>query len=342
MFNTLFRLEACEADAAIDPLTFLPENPRTPQFRFKHTAVSTVQDSFPSTFRFYSSYVFLHIFTGLQVILGIFTLYIFNYFGTVRYYYAPKFIIVLNDKNLSSSYLHEWGKQLQLVKNPREALACVYLAISSLGIFFVIFVALYVIVTNSDWWISLELKRWTSDQESNLQSEVMRDAMITFESRDSTFSELNRRHHHNHYYYDHNQQQNEMQDCSNESNGSRLRRLGVRWVSCTRPYYVFPSRYLSDFDYRHDLHVRYGSSAARRDPKRTIFYLSTPFVLLLLILDIITVDDMRRLGLQVTLLQGLLLACGPLFLLYVLQDILRRGLTSGKTFLGDIMNILSS
>ncbi|RNF21355.1 uncharacterized protein Tco025E_03435 [Trypanosoma conorhini] len=277
MGSALFRWEACEADAAVDTFTFLAECPTTPQFRLKHAAVGQSHDAESCEFRFYSRYVFLHVFTALQLLLALFTLYLFNYLGTVRHHYAPLLVLGCGREAACPRPRVVEAR----LPHRREALAAAYLAIVVLGMCFTAFAAAYIAVSNSAWWVSLELARWERDQRARMRQEYggsRHDA---------------------------------------ESSGCRLRRLGVRWISWTRPYYHFPPRHLPDFDYRHDLHARFGARATRRNPKKVFFLLAAPFVFALAVMDIVTVDEMRVTGVRVSLLQGLLLVAGPLFLLSV-------------------------
>ncbi|RNF00445.1 hypothetical protein TraAM80_07624 [Trypanosoma rangeli] len=292
MGSALFRWEACEADAGVDTFTFLVEDSNAPRFRLKHVAVGHAQDAQSCEFRFYSRYVFLEVFTALQLMLAIFTVYLFNYLGTVRHYYAP-LLGLEHEQEIASSASSQALKVR--ISHRREVLAPFYLSIVILGICFTVFVAAYVVVINSAWWVSLELARWERDQRNRMRHETSQHipALRALQNKDETVR------------YD------------SESINCRLRRLGVRWISCTRPYYVFPPRYLSDFDYRHALHARFGANFSRRSPKGILFLLTSPFVLVLTVIDIITVDEMRVTGVQVSLLQGVSLVGGLLLLLPV-------------------------
>ncbi|EAN98656.1 hypothetical protein Tc00.1047053508909.80 [Trypanosoma cruzi] len=301
MGNAFFRWEACEADAAVDTLTFLAEDPNAPRFRLKHAAVGTALDSHSTGFCFYSRYVFLEVFTALQVLLAFFTLYLFNYMGTIRHYYAPRTVL----KEEEGFFFPPKEKEV-LVPHKREALAAVYLAVVVIGLCFILLVAAYILLTNSGWWASLETKRWEHDKQAAVSSQP-------------SHGELQHR---------------------VRSSGYHLRRLGIRWISWTRPYYAFPRRYLPDFDYRHELHAKFGAPSTRGDPKKMYFVFLSPFVFMLTVMDIMTVDEMRVTEMRVSLLQGLLLACGPLFLFYVASILFMSMMMSQRSCFGDTMGVL--
>ncbi|KEG15063.1 hypothetical protein DQ04_00201160 [Trypanosoma grayi] len=339
MGSALFRWEASEADTVVDALTFLDDDPHAPRFRFKHAATSTVQDAFLSSFRFYSRYVFLNVFTALQMVLALFTMYLFNYMGTVRYHYGPPIVPSLavdGDAVLPSgsfsvsistvSSLSSSTSQEQLPPayplNTRRALGPLYLAVATLGIFFVAFFAMYIVWLNSDWHMTLEMGRWVRDKRQHEQ----RGISASFGLHEMASSRR--------------QKEQQQPSYSKESGGCRLRRLGVRWISGKWPYYAFPARYLTDFDYRHDLHVKYGAHATRRDPQSMLFVFAAPFVLILTIIDILTVDEMRLAGVSPALLHGLLLACGPLFLVYVTRSVLTRWMMWGRTCFTEMKTVL--
>ncbi|EKF28540.1 hypothetical protein MOQ_007710 [Trypanosoma cruzi marinkellei] len=300
MGNAFFRWEACEADAAVDTLTFLAEDPNAPRFRLKHVAVGTALDSYSSGFCFYSRYVFLEVFTALQVLLAFFTLYLFNYLGTIRYYYAPR-TVLQNEKGYFSP---PKTKEVR-VPHKREALATVYLAVVVVGLFFIFLVAAYIVLTTSGWWESLETKRWEQDKQAAVPSQPS-----------------------------HGDLQHGI-----KSSEYHLRRLGIRWISWTRPYFAFPRRYLPDFDYRHDLHARFGAPSTRGDPRKMYFIFLSPFLLMLTLMDIITVDEMRVTDTRVSLLQGLLLAGGPLFLFYMASILFMSMMMSERNCFGETMSV---